>query len=637
MKTSAEKFDAIYDKARLLSAILLVAGTSLFITYFTFDSFALPKTVFIHFLTLILLGLTIAGMINKRLFRIMFSPINGILAAYILLNLISGFAAQSPSLWRSECFNWVMLFLCALLLQDVLYGNRRGLMMIFWALACSAAITATWTLWQDFAARFFPDMLRAQPKLSDWRGFLSAGFGNTGYIADFLAVLFPMNLLLHFNCRGRMRRIFTFYTLMSSYAALIVCWSVQSNAGLILALILLVFLLIKFKPRAFWRANKFRIGGLVAGWILITLFYITPLPINPHSPSIFKQAFGSERWHYGGESRLVIWAQSLEILRKHPWLGCGAGNFTYQYVQQASPFLMNDPEKVKYIGLYTNAAHNELLQSWAELGFAGPAILLALLLVVARALKSSLEWSGHVHRWITAGALCALVCSILPAMMAYPLRLPASQILFLFLCSLPIVMVSSNKYSSGTINIPVEFHWHGIHAAVLLENFQKPVGGLIHFEMKPALARILSLLLIPLFAFLCFQTVKPLVSDTLFRSGRILTQAFEKGLVRENLAWKGAGDMDRALAWWGNHHDCRSTLGQFLSRRERHAEAVRHLRIALERLQAAELYEHLGHSLEALGKNDEAAQAYKIFFERNPLMPYYAPEFYRHYQQLLKK
>lgn len=49
METSTEKFDAFYDKARLFVAILLVAGTSLFITYFTFDSFTLPKTVWVHF------------------------------------------------------------------------------------------------------------------------------------------------------------------------------------------------------------------------------------------------------------------------------------------------------------------------------------------------------------------------------------------------------------------------------------------------------------------------------------------------------------------------------------------------------------------------------------------------------------
>ncbi|HRU54619.1 MAG TPA: hypothetical protein P5245_08915, partial [Candidatus Sumerlaeia bacterium] len=88
METSTEKFDAFYDKARLFVAILLVAGTSLFITYFTFDSFTLPKTVWVHFWTLVLLGLTIAGMVRRRSFRVMFSPINGIFAAYFLLNLI---------------------------------------------------------------------------------------------------------------------------------------------------------------------------------------------------------------------------------------------------------------------------------------------------------------------------------------------------------------------------------------------------------------------------------------------------------------------------------------------------------------------------------------------------------------------
>lgn len=166
------------------------------------------------------------------------------------------------------------------------------------------------------------------------------------------------------------------------------------------------------------------------GFLLIVFFYITPLPINPHKPSIFTQAFASERWEFGWESRLVIWAQTLEIARTHPWLGTGAGNFTWQYVQQASPFLWTR-ERLKWIGSYTNYGHNELLQSWAELGIMGPALLFILLCLVWRELVKPICEETSASRWIRVGGLCAIVCAFIPAMMSYPLRLPSSSLLLL--------------------------------------------------------------------------------------------------------------------------------------------------------------------------------------------------------------
>ena len=624
----------IYEGTRGAILILLIAGTSLFITRFTFESFELPKNAWISFWVTILLCITICGLLYRRPFRIMFTPLNGFLLGYVFLHLVSGFAADSTSLWWDEVKRVTMLFILALLLQDYLYGNRRRLLVLIWALAISAAITATWTILQDFASRFTPELLTTQSRLSDWRGFIPAGFGNSGYVADYLAVLFPMNLLLYLHARGKSREIFMLYTLCTSWAALVVCWSVQSNAGLILGFGFLVFFLIKHKPRLFWWRRRLRIVLVAAAFLFITLFYLSPLPINPHKPSIWKQAFSSGRWHYGGESRLVIWSQSLEIIRQHPWLGSGAGNFTYQYVQQASPFLISEPKRIHYIGMYSNAAHNELLQSWSELGVLGPAILFILIFLLLRSLLKNLDETRPMSRLIRIGAICAVLCAFIPAMMAYPLRLPTSSLLFFVICSLPTVLVPETRYFSDTIQVPVELNWHCTHVTVFLENFHKPVGGTLHFDLRPQPALLGTLFVILLFLPLCFQSIRPVISDASFKKGKTYVEAYQHGLVDDQEVREGEKHLLRALAWWPNHHDCRSTLGQYLSNRGRFRVAAYHLLITLKRLQAREIYKHLAICLEGLGKKEEAVKAYQVYFQRNPIMSVIQPELYHRFRIL---
>lgn len=631
------RLEAFYNSSRMIIFILLLAGAPLFITRFSYESYDLPKWVWISVLTKLLIGIYLAGILYNKPVRLMFSPINALLAGYVLLKIISGIWAESPSLWWDDVQHVFTVFAGALLLQDFLYGNRQRLLFLIWALAISAAVTAIWTLYQDFGVRFYPASLRIYSRLGDWRGSLAAGLGNSGYIADFLAILFPMNFLLYLNARGKPREIFTLFTLSVSYAALVVCWSVQSNLGLIIAALFLLYCLIRFKSRWFWKRKRLRLTVLLAAFIVITIFYSVPHPLNPHSPSIFKQAFSSERWKYGGESRLVIWAQSLEIVRNNPWLGTGAGNLTYVYPSQQSPFLTDDESMLKYIGQYTNSAHNEILQSWSELGVAGPALLFILLVVLFRALWKDIEDTSVVNRCIRIGAVCALICAIPPAMMAYPLRLPSTLLLFFGIAAIPVILVPTTRRLSENIQIPVEFRWRNVRIDVFMENFSKPVGGSFSMTMKPWKARIFIIVTgLLIFAWIVPSTF-PLISDTLFKRGKTVTEAYYRGLASRKQAEEAADDMRRALKWWPQHHDCRSTLGQLLFRLGKFKEAEIQLRKTLERLQAAEIHEFLARSLEMQCKTREAAQHYLIYFQRNPIMISERPDFYVHARRLIRE
>ena len=626
-----------FESIKGVMLLCVLAVTALYVTGFTFDSFHLPKNVWVAFWTRGLATLILCGLFWGRPFRIMLSPITGLLALYVAIHALSGVVAGSPSLWRDETARLLTLFLFGLILQDYLYGNRTRLLVCIWALSLSSFMIAVWALYQDFAQVFFPKTLDIQTRLSDWQNYISSGLGNTGYIADYLAVLFPMNLLLYLHVKGKGREIFCLANLTASTAALVVCWSVQSNAGLICAAVLLLYYLIRYESRRFWRRRFLRMAVFLSSTILVTAFYLLPIPLNPHKPSILKQAFASGRWHYGGESRLVIWAQTIEIIKKNPILGCGAGNFTWRYPAQASPWLISNPERISYAGLYTNSAHNEILQTWAETGFAGPVILLILLILLWKHISGAIEETSQINRWIRTGALCALLCALPPAMMAYPLRLPASSVLFFAICALPIALIPKTKYFSSDVIIPVEFQWRNVSITVHMRNFEKPVGGMIHLAMKRWKAWVFTVLAAAAGLLWMFQSLRPIVSDTLFREGRNLMTITQQGMAPRETLTEAESLMRGALEWWPDHHDCRSTLGQMLFRTGNYAEAEKEILKTLGRLQARELYETLGRSREALGDEAGAVGAYNILFERNPWLPQNAPDFYNHYLKMKNK
>jgi hypothetical protein len=56
----------------------------------------------------------------------------------------------------------------------------------------------------------------------------------------------------------------------------------------------------------------------------------------------------------------------------------------------------------------------------------------------------------------------------------------------------------------------------------------------------------------------------------------------------------------------------------------------------MQRLQAREIFETLGKSLDALGKEKDAVMAYQVFFARNPVMQYLKPKLYQRFLELKK-
>ena len=217
---------------------LLIGGTPLFIMPSTYDSFIIPKVAWIKVLVIMLCLFTFfQWLFLEKGIRIRLNAINAALVFFVLLTALSLLYAGSKSLARDYISLTLYLFVFAVLLQDYLMGSKVRIVVLGWLLIFSGLITAVWVLYQDIIAHINPALLHIIPKLSDWRGFLIAGFGNTNHIGDFLALALVLACLFFLYVRRKWREGFVLVSTAIIGAGLLVCWSVGSNLGLLAGIV----------------------------------------------------------------------------------------------------------------------------------------------------------------------------------------------------------------------------------------------------------------------------------------------------------------------------------------------------------------------------------------------------------------
>lgn len=126
--------------------------------------------------------------------------------------------------------------------------------------------------------------------------------------------------------------------------------------------------------------------------------------------------------------RIYQWETASRVIYAHPLNGVGAGNY-----EIVSPSYWNRVEQMRTVrhGRWMQQAHNEYLQTAAELGLPGVAVLVAL---VAFGLVFGLDAAARApsrSERLIALALAASLCAIaLDANITFSLQAPASALIF---------------------------------------------------------------------------------------------------------------------------------------------------------------------------------------------------------------
>jgi O-antigen ligase len=169
---------------------------------------------------------------------------------------------------------------------------------------------------------------------------------------------------------------------------------------------------------------------LLPTFLLIAIIGILILSTQPKFKNIVNN---SERNSL--TTRLQIWEISIAVLKQHPVLGVGLGNFQAPYRVQA--YKMYQPplewEVVK--------AHNLYLNLWLEVGLLGLLTFFGMLLVYAKEIKKLLQSkSTYELWWLVGGTLGALISILTHGLLDTPFFKNDLSILFLFVFCLPFIL-----------------------------------------------------------------------------------------------------------------------------------------------------------------------------------------------------
>ncbi|MFQ5839311.1 MAG: tetratricopeptide repeat protein [Candidatus Methylomirabilales bacterium] len=257
--------------------------------------------------------------------------------------------------------------------------------------------------------------------------------GNTGHVAEYLILTIPLGLAW-FSTESR-RPIRVGVGLLLCLASLHLILT-KSRGGWVAALgSLTVMGLCLAWGRSDQALGGRQAGRRILGWGLVWLGLIVVASVL--IPGLW-QTVGQRVlsiWdlsEVGVRVRLLIWQSTLSLIRDHPLLGIGAGNFGLAYAayRPAEEWRLS-------AGAAVMEAHNDFLHVGAEIGIFG---LICFLWLLGRALH--LAWrsareAGEPREalWAT-GALGSLVAFTVYAGFGFPLENPTSGLYFWLLISL---------------------------------------------------------------------------------------------------------------------------------------------------------------------------------------------------------
>ena len=538
--------------------------------------------------------------------------------------------AGSAALALQASAYWTVFALLHLACAAVARGGGDVWMLLRAGVAAAVA-TAAWTLFED-ATRGM-GLTGIVARLPDWRGHLSAGLGNSGHIAGFIGVFLPAALILFLHAPRFPVAMFLGIVVM--FAALIVTWSVGSTGSALLSLLVWgVVAALVFRRHGGRPLHWPRLAAPVAAGLALMAFYFLPHPLNPHHPSLWTEAFSSQRWEEGWPTRVAIWKTTLQMIDGHTVGGVGAGNFTLYYVQQIVPSLLADPALRPYAGLFTNDAHNEYLHVQAETGIAGSIALAALVLLffgaVARELRRTGAPSADRLALIAAGAGATTV--LLDALMTFPFRLPAHLGALMLCLAVPAAVAPCGKATRAGAAPARRLRrpplrpvvWLLVAAALPAVVWQvRRVAAEASFKQGRRIADGIVVMTPegPASAWAAAEAMTRGAMMTLAAGDRVAAGRMMDA-ARTHATQEGMDDVERlftrALAIDPRYSNASSRHGALLLMRGLYAQAADQLAVTLLDLQSPEIHERMGMALMLNGRRTEAAAHWRILIDRQP-------------------
>ena len=360
---------------------LVVALLPIFFTPLTTEYFETGKLLLVATLVTALLLILGLKLVTENKITLVKTPLDILLALYLLVVVIStvlsstpftGLFGNLPKIQGSliSQITVILLYFC------VVIGVKsvRQTLIITQLLTFSGLFMATLSLLAYFKV-FLP-----------WKAAALTNFslaGSPSSATILLAILLPLSLVQLFSSaqtkitKINIITIFYFLSSLIFTITIVLTGNIASWVGALFGAALVIYSLI-YKTED----KRVRINSLVASIIGILGFISLLLLILSYTPTLKNATiFGKLASEFNREIQMPLstsWKVSAGAFRDSPILGTGPASYLYDFTQY-KPIEYN---KNSFWNVRLNTAHNQYLQTWAELGGAGIILLLLIALTV---------------------------------------------------------------------------------------------------------------------------------------------------------------------------------------------------------------------------------------------------------------
>jgi len=410
--------------------LLLIALPALIIYKYVYD-FRINQAVIINVLVFVMFAFYLLLIIKKGEFSYKISPLNFPLFMFVLTAILSLLINNNLGLNNlKENFNLLSYFLIYFLVINNL-RNKKSFYFCFKIFLIIASIVSIYLLIQYYELDpFLYDITR-----------LTSTLGNRSYVANYLALVFPINFALFLIVKKRKKKIFYETVLIINYTGIIICHTRAIWAALFFSFLFSVFLIFKFKIIKILKENKKWLILLFSLFLIITIIYSVDNPLNRSSISATERAASAfDIQDNSLRTRFLIWQSTLNMIKNKPLFGLGVGSFPLNYLYYQADFLSQKPDYLKY-NTKAAEAHNEYLQTWSEMGIIGLLFfLLFIYLFYHHSIKIIKELEKNKEKIILIGLISGITITLFHSIFNFPFHIPAVSAAFWFIVGLTVVL-----------------------------------------------------------------------------------------------------------------------------------------------------------------------------------------------------
>lgn len=411
--------------------LLLIALPALIIYKYVYD-FRINQAVITNILVFVMFTFYLLLIIKKGEFSYKISPLNFPLFMFVLTAILSLLINNNLGLNNlKENFNLLSYFLIYFLIINNL-RNKKSFYFCFKIFLIVTSIVSIYLLIQYY---------ELDPFLYDITP-LTSTLGNQNYIANYLALVFPINFALFLIVKNKKKKIFYETALIINYTGIIICHTRAIWAALFFSFLFSVFLIFKFKVKKILKENKKWLILLFSLFLIITIIFSVDNPLNRSSISATERAvlvFDAQEQDKSLNQRFLIWQSTLNMIKDKPFFGAGIGSFKLNYLYYQADFLSQKPNYLTY-NVKAAEAHNEYLQTWSEMGIIGLLFfLLFIYLFYHNSIKRIRELEKNEEKIILIGLISGITITLFHSIFSFPLHIPATSAAFWFIVGLTIV------------------------------------------------------------------------------------------------------------------------------------------------------------------------------------------------------